>query len=507
MKQPSPTEEKPDMPANEKTQLNQPLTSPPTDNRRLHVATLVIAVARFMVVLDGTIMIVALPSIERSLHMSASNLAWVINAYSLTFGGLMLVAGRVGDVLGRKNVFRFGLAVFGLASLLGGLSPNGTDLILLRGLQGIGAATATPGALSLLVSTFPAGQARTKALGLYGAATGMASVMGLLLGGVLTTYASWRWVLFVNVPIAIALIMGVNALVEGELERVKVDVVGAITATLGIGSLIFAVNRVSTDGWGDSIVVVCLAFALVLLVAFVITQRTSRAPMIPPGVLNERGRASANIITFITAAGMFATYYFLTLYMQQVLGYTALRTGLMYLPFAVGFGIAAGGLGPQLLTRLSERAALSTGLLVAAGGMLWFSFITAESNIFAVLLPASLITGMGLGITTVVATSVGVRGIDNSEAGVGSSLLTAGSQVGGALGLAVLASVASTATRRHAAHGARAGDALTHGYTIAFLIAAGLYVASLVVALCTIQPLARTEQIDQPLSVPAPARQ
>jgi EmrB/QacA subfamily drug resistance transporter len=467
---------------------------PVRPDRKLGIATWVIAVARFMVVLDGTIMIVALPSIAGSLHISGSNLAWVINAYSLTFGGLMLVAGRIGDVLGRKNVFRFGLALFGLASLLGGLAPNGTALIVFRGLQGVGAAIATPGALSLLVSTFPEGRPRTKALGLYGAMTGMASVMGLLLGGVLTTYAGWRWVLFVNVPISIGLILGVSVLAEGQLDRVKIDLRGAVTATLGVGSLVFAVNRVGEHGWSDGIVIGCLALAFVLLAAFVINQRTSTAPMIPRGVLNERGRASANVVTFITAAGMFATYYFLTLYMQQVLGYSALRTGLMYLPLAVGFGIAAGGLGPQLLQHASERVALSVGLVLATAGTLWFSTITADSNVYAVVLPAAVVTGLGLGATAVVSTSIGVRGIDNSEAGIGSSLLTAGGQVGGALGLAILATIASTATAHESSTGnVGLGAALTHGYTVAFMVAAGLYVLSLIITLLTIRPMAERQ--------------
>lgn len=462
----------------------------PATTTNLGVATWVIAVARFIVVLDGTIMIVAIPSIDSSLHMSASSLAWVINAYALTFGGFMLVAGRVGDVFGRKNVFRIGLVLFGVASLLGGFAPDGLALILFRALQGVGAAIATPGALSLLVSTFPQGQARTKALGLYGAMTGMASVMGLLLGGVLTTYASWRWVLFVNVPIVIGLLLGISALVEGELQRVKIDLPGAIAATLGVGSLVFAVTRVGEHGWGDSLVLAGLALALVLLIGFVILQRTGKAPMIPRGLLNERGRAGANIVMLVTSAGMFATYFFLTLFMQQVLGYSALRTGLMYLPFAVGFGIAAGALGPQLLARATERVALSTGLVLATIGTAWFTFLTPDTNIFAVLIPASLVTGLGLGATTVVATSIGVRGVDNSEAGIGSSLLTAGSQVGGALGLAVLATIAATTTS-HAARSTAAGDALTDGYTTAFIVAAAFYVISLVVTMVTIRPLAQ----------------
>lgn len=465
--------------------------APAGSDRKLGVATWVIAFARFMIVLDGTIMIVAIPSIERSLHMSASNLNWVINAYSLTFGGLMLVAGRIGDALGRKNVFRFGLVLFGLASLLGGLAPNGTALILLRALQGVGAAIATPGALSLLVSTFPEGQARTKALGLYGGMTGMASVMGLLLGGVLSTYAGWRWVLFVNVPITIALLLGVSALVEGQLVRIRIDIPGAITATLGVGTLVFAINRVGEHGWSDPIVIGCLVLAVVLLVAFVIIQRTSKEPMIPRGVLNERGRASANVVTFIMSAGMFSTYFFLTLYMQQVLGYSALRTGLMYLPFAIGFGIAAGGIGPQLLTRASERVALSVGLVLAAAGTVWLSFISSESNVLAVVIPGSLVTGLGLGATTVVATSIGVRGIDNSEAGIGSALLTASSQVGGALGLAVLATVAASTTTSAVRDGTPINEALTSGFTAGFMVAVALYLVSLVITLFTVRPMAQ----------------
>jgi EmrB/QacA subfamily drug resistance transporter len=466
---------------------------------RLGIATLIIALARFMVVLDGTIMIVAIPSIERSLHMTATNLNWVLNAYSLTFGGFMLVAGRVGDVLGRKNVFRVGLIVFGVASLLGGLAPTGPTLIVFRALQGVGAAIATPGALSLLVSTFPEGEPRTKALGVYGGATGLASVAGLILGGVLTTFLGWRWVLFVNVPVTIAILLGVSVLSEGRLDRVRIDIPGAITATLGVGALVFAVNRVGQTSWADPIVLGCLIAAVVLLAAFVIIQRNSNAPMIPKGVLNEPGRIGANIVTLILYAGMFSTYYFLTLFMQQVLHYSALRTGLMYLPFAVGYGIAAGGVGPQLLTKASEKVALSVSLLIAAGGTFWFTFITPETSIFAVLIPASIVTGIGLGATTVVATSIGVRGIDHSEAGIGSALLTAGGQIGGALGLAVLVTVAATATS-NVARGTSVGDALTSGYSMAFLVAFGLYLASFVITLFTVRPLAR-----QSVAVPQPA--
>jgi len=468
----------------------------PVRDRQFGVATWVIAFARFMVVLDGTIMIVALPSIQSALKISPANLNWVINAYSLTFGGLLLVAGRVGDVYGRKKVFSAGLVLFGVASLLGGLAPTGGVLIAFRALQGVGAAIATPGALSLLVSTFPEGELRTKALGLYGGMTGLASVMGLVLGGVLTTYASWRWVLLVNVPVVIGILLGVRALNEGEpAERTRIDIPGAVTATLGAGSLVYAVVRVGEHGWSDAVVVGCLIAAAVLLAVFAVIQRTSRAPMIPREVLGDRGRVGANIVTLLMSTGSFATYFFLTLYMQEVLGYSALRTGLMYLPLAVGFGIAAGGVGPQLLARTPERVALSLALALAAAGTAWFGFLAVHSSIYAMVMPASLVTGLGLGATTVVATGIGVRGIDSSEAGIGSALLTASGQIGGALGLAGLATVAAT-TARHAAQGTALSDALVQGYTAGFKVAVGLYLLGIVVSLATITPFAggRTPQ-------------
>jgi predicted MFS family arabinose efflux permease len=315
----------------------------------------------------------------------------------------------------------------------------------------------------------------------------LAAVTGLLLGGVITTYVGWRWVLFVNVPIVVAILLGVGKLVEREPERVKIDLPGAIIGTLGVGSLVFAVNRVGEHGWSDSTVIVCLAAALALLIAFVLTQRASKAPMIPRDVLSDRGRVGANVVTFIMSAGMFTSYFFLTLYMQEVLGYSALRTGLMYLPFAVGSGIAAGGVGPQLLNRFSERVALSIGLVIAAVGTAWFSVITPNSGIFAVLVPASVVTGAGIGIVATVGTSIGVRGIDSSEAGIGSALLTAGGQVGGALGLGVLATIAASTTS-HAARGISVGDALTSGYAAGFKVAVGLYLLCVVITFLTVRP-------------------
>lgn len=464
-------------------------TSAPQGDRRLGLASLIIATARCMLVLDGTIMIVALPSIQTALRLPTADLNWVISGYALTFGGLLLVAGRAGDVFGRKTVFRIGLIVFTLASLLGGLSTGGVELIIARAVQGAGAAITAPAALSLLATTFPPGPARMKAFGLYGAMGGLGSVLGLLLGGALTGYLGWRWVLFVNIPIAIAVLLGMNVLVDGERDRVRLDLPGAVTATLGVGALVFAINRVSDHGWTDHVVLGCLVAAVLLLVAFLLVQRRSSSPMVPGRVLADRGRLGANLITFIVACGMFATYYFLTLYMQQVKGYSPMTTGLMYLPFALGFGIAAGGIGPKLLVKASERGALVAGLVLAIGGMGWFSMLTPEANVLAVLLPAQLVTGLGLGITFVAATATGVRAVPPADTGVASGLLNAGQQVGGAVGLAVLATVAAAVTG-HVAHGTSVADGLTHGYTVGFLVGGALYVVSLVIALLTVKPLA-----------------
>ena len=456
-------------------------TAPPTQ-RRLGLALLVIAAAQLMIVLDGTIVTVALPSIRTALHVNESDLNWVLTAYALTFGGLLLVGGRAGDLFGRRRMFRAGLVVFTLASLLGGFASTGGMLITARILQGAGAAITAPTALSLLATTFPAGPERNRALGVYGAMGGLGAVVGLLLGGSLTEYLNWRWVLFINVPIAIAVLAGTTVLVDGERERGGVDLPGAITATLGLGSLVYAINRTATAGWTDGRTIAFLALAAVLLAAFVIIQRRANAPMIPPAVLADRGRVGANLVFFLMGAGMLATFYFLTLYMQVVRGYPPLRTGLAYLPFAIGIGVAAATIGPKLLARTSERAVVMLGMLLAAAGMAWFGLLTPASNPFAVLLPAQLVAGVGLGLAFVATTIAGVRGVAERHTGVASGLINTTQQIGGAIGLAVLASLAISVT------GQRPGPAaLTHGYTVGILAGGVCYLAAIVVAACTIR--------------------
>lgn len=456
-------------------------TAVPETDRKLGLALLVIATAQLMLVLDDTIVSVALPSMLRSLHMQISSLNWVISGYALTFGGLLLAGGRAGDLFGRRQVFRVGLGVFALASLAGGLAPNGTALIVARLVQGVGAAIAAPTALSLLATTFPPGPARNKALGVYGAMGGLGSVIGLLLGGALTQYLSWRWVLFINLPIAVAVLAGTSILVDGERGRGSFDLPGALAGTLGIGALIFGINNANVHGWGSAITFGPLIGAVVLLVVFLLVERHVAAPMLPPRLLRDRNRTGADLVMFLVGAAMLAMFYFLTLYMQVVKGFSAMHTGLAYLPFAVGIGLAAGGLGPQLLSKLSPRAVIITGMIIAAGALSWFGTLSPGSNYFEVLLPAMLIGGIGTGLAFVTVTITGVRGLEPQDMGIGSGLINASQQVGGAIGLAVLATVAASVTKGQRA-GTTAAAALTHGYTTGFFICAAIFAAALVVA-------------------------
>jgi EmrB/QacA subfamily drug resistance transporter len=454
--------------------------------RKLGLSLLVIATAQLMLVLDDTIVNVALPSMQRSLHIATPHLNWVISFYALAFGGLLLAGGRAGDLFGRLRVFRFGIIVFALASMAGGFAPDGTALLVARVVQGCGAAIAAPSALSLLATTFPAGPARTRALGIYGAMGGLGSVVGLLLGGALTTYVSWRWVLFINVPIAAAVLIGTAVLVPGGTERGRLDVPGAATATLGVGSLIYALTRGNTNGWTDRGTLVSFTAGAVLLLAFLFIERTSRAPMLPPRVIRDRNRAGANTVMFLLGTGMLAMFYLLTLYMQVVRGYSAMHTGLAYLPIVVGLGLATAGAGPRLLGALPARAVIAAGMLLGAGGLAWYAAeLTPTSNYFAVMVPAMLVGGIGAGLTFVGCTATGMRAVEPGDTGIAAGLLNTSMQTGGALGLGALAAIASIATRSQLP-GRSIATALTHGYTVGLFAGAIIYAAGALVALLAI---------------------
>ncbi|HXL93450.1 MAG TPA: MFS transporter [Streptosporangiaceae bacterium] len=462
--------------------------------RKLRLALLVIATAQLMLVLDDTIVNIALPTIQRSLHVPASHLNWVASFYALTFGGLLLAGGRAGDLFGRLRMFRAGLIVFAAASMAGGLAPDSTVLLVARVVQGIGAAIAAPAALSLVTTTFPAGPERTKALSVYGGMAGPGSVIGLLLGGTLVEYVSWRWVLFINVPIAVAVLLGSRILVAGERERGTLDLAGALAATAGIGSIVYGLTSGAASGWSDPVTLACLAGGAVALALLVAREATYRAPLVPLVVLRDRSRAGAYTVMLLLGAGMLAMFYLLTLYMQIVRGYGALHTGLAYLPVIAGTGVAV-GLAPRLLMKLPARAVIAAGLILYAAAMLWgASQLTPDSGYYAVILPALLVAGAGSGLVFVAATAVAVHGVAQQDSGAGAGLLNTGMQVGASLGLSALASIASIVTRHHRA-GHTMATALTDGYAWGLMVAALFFAVGAVVAVATVRTRLTADEI------------
>ncbi|MFE2286232.1 MFS transporter [Streptomyces sp. NPDC059443] len=410
-------------------------------SRRPVLALLVIAAAELMVVLDATIVNIALPSIQDALGMSDGTLAWVVNAYAVTFGGLMLLGGRAGDLFGRRRMFRLGIVTFVLASVLGGLAPNEALLICARVLQGVGAAIAAPTALALIATNFPEGKQRNRAMGTYAAMAGVGSVLGLILGGLLTEYLDWRWVLLVNIPIGIAVLAGTSVLEEADRDQGKLDLVGAVAGTAGLLCLIYGVTRGGQTHFTGGLTATYFAAAAVLLVLFMERQARMEHPMLPLHILKDRSRAGTYATLFLTGFGMFSTFYFLTLYMQHVLDYGAVKTGLAYLPFSAGIGMTA-PIASKLVAKLPPRLVAGPGLLVAATGLFWLSRLTPHSSYAGTLMPAMFITAAGLGLSFVPLTLGAVRGVDEADSGSASGLLNTAQQIGGALGVASLAMLA-----------------------------------------------------------------
>ncbi|MFE2519106.1 MFS transporter [Streptomyces mirabilis] len=464
--------------------------------RHLGLALFVIAAAQLMVVLDATITNIALPAIQTDLGVSDANLAWIVNSYALAFGGLLLLGGKAGDLFGRRKMFQVGIAVFTLASLLGGLAPNESLLIGARVLQGVGAALAAPSALALITTTFPAGKSRNTAMGVYAAMGGVGATVGLLLGGTLTDILDWRWVFFVNIPIGLAVLAGTRTLVEAERHPGRLDVPGAITGTGGLIALVYGITRGGEHGWTDGVTLVSFAAAAVLLAAFLYLQARTADPMMPLRLFKDRTRSGSYATMLFIGAGMFATFYFLTLYMQLILGYSPVRTGFAYLPFSFGMAMAA-GISSKLVTHLAPRLIAGPGLLVAAVGMLWFATLEPDSSYTAHLMPAMFVTALGLGMSFVPMTLGAVSGVSHQDTGVASALLNTAQQIGGALGLAILSTISTSAAddklpeaagslyrglaTKDFALVAKAGDAVTHGYTMAFVAAAAMFLAGLLV--------------------------
>ena len=472
-------------------------TSQPTTHIHRHpgLALMVISFAQLMVILDATIVNVALPTIHASLHFSASNLEWLITAYSLTFGGFLLFGGRTGDLYGKRRMFMAGIAVFAGSSLLGGLATDQTWLIITRGLQGLGGAVASPTALSLIAINFAEGSERNRAMGVYSAMSGAGGAIGLLLGGLLTTYVSWRWIFFVNVPIgALGLVMAPRVLVESQPSPGRLDTPGALSATAGMLSLVYGLTNASKHSWGSLGTALPLVMAALLLASFVVIETRSPAPLIPLRIFGSRNRTGAYLMMLLLGLAVFSMFFFLTQYLQNIHHYSAVRAGLAFLPMSGGIMVAAIATS-RILTRTGIRIPLIVGPALALAGLIWLSFLGVSSGYSGVILPL-LLVAFGMGHTFVPLTVTAISGVAPAEAGAASALLNTGQQVGGALGLAVLGTIAISSAR-HFGEAARsagrplgpalANAATTHGYTTAFEVAAGLMATAVVLSVVLIR--------------------
>ena len=453
-------------------------------------ALLLLAMTQFVIVIDASIVNVALPSIGSHLHFAQDSLTWVVNAYTLTFGGFLLLGGRMADLLGRRKMFMLGLVVFSLASLLGGLAQSEAWLIVARAVQGLGAAIVSPAALSIITNTFADGPERNRALGIWGAVAGAGGAAGVLLGGILTSGLSWRWVLFVNVPIGItAAAMAPRTLRESRREEAgdSFDIPGAVAVTGGLALLVYAVVEAVNVGWGATRTIVCLIAAVLLLIAFVVIELRRRDPLVPFTIFRLRTLRGANIVGLLVGMSLFSMFFFISLYLQDVLGYSPIQTGIAYLPLAVGIILSA-GVASALVTKLGFKTPLIVGMLFIAGGLIWFSRVPGHGgHFYSDVLGPSLLAAVGLGLAFVPVTIAAVSGIQPNEAGLASGLINTSQQVGGALGLAILATIANSRTLDllHAG-GVDHAVALTKGFDRAFLIGAGFAILGAILAAVTI---------------------
>jgi EmrB/QacA subfamily drug resistance transporter len=471
-------------------------------HRNLGLALAVISAAQLMVVLDATIVTIALPYIQSDLGFSAAGLSWVVTSYTLAFGGLLLLGGRAGDLLGRRKVFSAGVLVFTVASLLGGFALSEEWLIAARVLQGIGAAIASPTALSLITTTFPPGPPRNRAFAIYAAMSGAGAAIGLILGGALTEF-SWRWTLFINVPIGlVVLYLAPRVLGESQPQRGRFDLVGALTGTAGLVALVYGLTNAAEESWTDALTLATIAAGLVLLATFLVVEARSRHALMPMRVLAERNRAVSFAAMLIIGSAMMAMFVFLSLYVQNVLGFEPLKAGFAFLPFSFGI-VGAAQLASALASRVDPRWIAGAGTVLAGLGMLWLSTLEVGSSYATSLLPALVVISFGMGLAFVPLTLTAVAGVAKEDAGVASALLNTMQQVGGALGLATLTTVSTSAMNDKAAElaaslqarvasgelspeqaqGLGALTSMTAGFTSAFVVSAAIVVAAGVLVL------------------------
>ena len=460
-------------------------------SRNLNLALIVIAFAQLMVVLDTTIVNVALPSIQRALSFSATDLEWVVNGYALAVGGLLLLGGRAGDLFGRRRMFIAGVLLFAAGSFAGGLATTSTWLIVARVVQGAGGAIVAPTALSLIADTFQEGAARNRALGIYAGAAGGGGAVGLILGGLIVNYLSWRWVLFVNVPIALVLAFAaprVLAVSDGRSGRL--DLPGAISVTSAMTLLVYGLSRAATQGWSDSVTVATLGFGAALLVLFILIELRSEQPLMPLRIFANRNRTGAYLLRMVAGATTLSVLFFLTQVVQNVLGYSPLQAGFAFLPLGAGVVITA-QVTSRVVGRIGPRVPITVGALVVAGGLAWLSRISDHASYVPDILPALIVLSVGLGLIFFPTTVVAVSGASRRESGLASAVLNVSQQLGGSIGLAVLGTVAANVSKDQLANvrptRALIGQALMAGFTTAFEIGVVIALAGFVIALLVIR--------------------
>ena len=467
-----------------------PLRKP---DRRWSALALIVT-AQFMVILDVAIVNVALPSIKSDLGFSQANLQWVISSYAILFGGALLLGGRLADLLGRRRLFIAGLAIFAASSLLCGLAWSEASLIGFRAVQGFGGALLAPAALSLLMTTFAEGRDRNLALGIYGAASGSGAAAGVLLGGVLTSYVSWSWIFFINVPVAIAAIALTPLLLaesRADLAHRHFDLPGAASITAGLMLLVYATTRATSDGWGAPTTLALFGAAAALVLAFVAIELRSRSPLLPLRIFRLRTLRAANVTMAIVGAVTFAEFFVLTLYLQDVLHYSAAESGVAFLGFALAV-VVASNIAQFVVGRFGVRAVLTAGLLISAVSIAWLTRLPVDGQYFRDLFPAFVVGGAGLGLSFVPVTIASLTGVERSDAGIASGLINTSRQIGGAIGISAVSAVAATSTRHYiSAHTGAAlspAAALDHGFQTGLYVLTGLLVAAALIAVTAIRP-------------------
>ncbi len=464
-----------------------------TKTDRRWSALALIVTAQFMVILDVAIVNVALPSIKSDLDFSETNLQWVITAYAILFGGALLLGGRLADLLGRRRLFIAGLGLFAVSSLLCGLAWSEGSLIAFRAVQGLGGALLAPAALSLLMTTFAEGRDRNLALGIYGAASGSGAAAGVLLGGLLTSYLSWSWIFFINVPVGIAAIALTPLLLResrADLAHRHFDFPGALSITAGLMLLVYAMTRASTDGWGADTTVALLAGAAALVLAFVAIELRSRSPLLPLRIFRLRTLATSNAAMAIVGAVAFSEFFVLTLYLQDVLHYSAVESGVAFVGFALAV-VVVSNIAQVIVGRLGVGATLTVGLLVSAVSVAWLTRLPMEGHYFWDLFPAFVLGGAGMGLSFVPVTIASLTGVERSDAGVASGLINTSRQIGGAIGLAAASTIAATSTSRyvdaHSGITASSAVALDHGFQTALYALTGLLLVGAVIAMTLVK--------------------